>query len=114
MEICGLILEEIADIAAIVKVVTDTGFCIDAQLGQNTILHAQTTSYRPLHTVLTHHYIHPVGIDLGIMGSTDHFSALKNWMIENKLVSLPSHLKTIEPMEVHRGSGLCVIQKLQK
>ena len=48
------------------------------------------------------------------VGSTDHFSALKIWMFENKLVSLPSHLKTIEPMEVHRGSGLCVIQKLQK
>ena len=25
-------------------------------------------------------------------------------MSENKFVSLPSHLKTIEPMEVHRGS----------
>ena len=25
-------------------------------------------------------------------------------MFENKFVSLPSHLKTIEPMEVHRGS----------
>ncbi len=48
------------------------------------------------------------------VGSTDHFSALKIWMFENKFVSLPSHLKTIEPMEVHRGSGLCVIQKLQK
>ena len=32
------------------------------------------------------------------VGSTDHFSALKIWMIENKFVSLPSHLKTIEPM----------------
>ena len=38
------------------------------------------------------------------VGSTDHFSALKNWMFENKFVSLPSHLKTIEPMEVHRES----------
>ena len=47
-------------------------------------------------------------------GSTDHFSALKIWMFENKFVSLPSHLKTIEPMEVHRGQELCVIQKLQK
>ena len=37
-------------------------------------------------------------------GSTDHFSALKIWMFENKFVSLPSHLKTIEPMEVHRES----------
>ena len=27
---------------------------------------------------------------------------LKIWMFENKFVSLPSHLKTIEPMEVHR------------
>ena len=36
------------------------------------------------------------------VGSTDHFSALKIWMFENKFVSLPSHLKTIEPMEVHR------------
>ena len=35
-------------------------------------------------------------------------------MFENKFVSLPSHLKTIEPMEVHRGQELCVIQKLQK
>ena len=39
------------------------------------------------------------------VGSTDHFSALKIWMFENKFVSLPSHLKTIEPMEVHRGAG---------
>ena len=30
------------------------------------------------------------------VGSTDHFSALKIWMFENKFVSLPSHLKTIE------------------
>ena len=30
--------------------------------------------------------------------ATDHFSALKIWMFENKFVSLPSHLKTIEPM----------------
>ena len=37
----------------------------------------------------------------GITGSTDHFSALKIWMFENKFVSLPSHLKTIEPMDVH-------------
>ena len=37
--------------------------------------------------------------------ATDHFSALKIWMFENKFVSLPSHLKTIEPMEVHRGAG---------
>ena len=36
--------------------------------------------------------------------STDHFSALKIWMFENKFVSLPSHLKTIEPMELHRES----------
>ena len=40
-------------------------------------------------------------VDHGV-GSTDHFSALKIWMFENKFVSLPSHLKTIE-MEVHRG-----------
>jgi len=38
------------------------------------------------------------------VGSTDHFSALKIWMFENKYVSLLSHLKTIEPMEVHRES----------
>ena len=42
-------------------------------------------------------------VDHGV-GSTDHFSALKIWMFENKFVSLPSHLKTIEPMEVHRES----------
>ena len=36
-------------------------------------------------------------VDHGV-GSTDHFSALKIWMFENKFVSLPSHLKTIEPM----------------
>ena len=36
------------------------------------------------------------------VGSTDHFSALKIWMFENKFVSLPLHLKTIEQMEVHR------------
>ena len=36
-------------------------------------------------------------IDHGV-GSTDHFSALKIWMFENKFVFLPSHLKTIEPM----------------
>ena len=55
----------------------------------------------------------PLFWDHGV-GSTDHFSALKIWMFENKFVSLPSHLKTIEPMEVHRGQELCVIQKLQK
>ena len=38
------------------------------------------------------------------VGSTDHFSALKIWMFENKFVSLLSHLKIIEPMEVHRES----------
>ena len=38
------------------------------------------------------------------VGSTDYFSALNIWMFENKFVSLPSHLKTIEPMEVHRES----------
>ena len=27
-------------------------------------------------------------------------------MFENKFVSLPSHLKTIEPMEVHRDDGV--------
>ena len=31
-------------------------------------------------------------------GSTDHFSALKIWMFENKFVSLLSHLKTIALM----------------
>ena len=31
--------------------------------------------------------------------------SLKIWMFENKFESLPSHLKTIEPMEVHRGAG---------
>ena len=36
-------------------------------------------------------------LDHGV-GSTDHFSALKIWMFENKFVFLPSHLKTIEPM----------------
>ena len=36
-------------------------------------------------------------MDHGV-GSTDHFSALKIWMFENKFVFLPSHLKTIEPM----------------
>ena len=58
-------------------------------------------------------YCRSVGEDHGV-GSTDHFSALKIWMFENKFVSLLSHLKTIEPMEVHRGQELCVIQKLQK
>ena len=43
------------------------------------------------------------GMNHGV-GSTDHFSALKIWMFENKFVSLLSHLKTIEPMEVHRES----------
>ena len=36
-------------------------------------------------------------LDHGV-GSTDHFSVLKIWMFKNKFVSLPSHLKTIEPM----------------
>ena len=48
------------------------------------------------------------------VGSTDYFSALNIWMFENKFVSLPSHLKTIEPMEVHGSQERCVIQKLQK
>ena len=48
------------------------------------------------------------------VGSTDHFSALKIWMFENKFVSLPSHLKTIEPMEVHRGSGTMCNTKTSK
>ena len=52
-------------------------------------------------------------LDHGV-GSTDHFSALKIWMIENKFVSLPSHLKTIEPMEVHRGSGTMCNTKTSK
>ena len=52
--------------------------------------------------------------DHGVDSTDHHFSALKIWMFENKFVSLPSHLKTIEPMEVHRGQELCVIQKLQK
>ena len=42
-------------------------------------------------------------VDHGV--GSDHFSALIIWMIENKFVSLPSHLKTIEQMEVHRGAG---------
>ena len=54
-----------------------------------------------------------VEINHGV-GSTDHFSALNIWMFENKFVSLPSHLKTIEPMEVHGSQERCVIQKLQK
>ena len=37
-------------------------------------------------------------------GSSDHFSALKIWMFENKFVSLPSHLKTIEPIDHGVGS----------
>ena len=48
------------------------------------------------------------------VGSTDHFSALKIWMFENKFVSLPSHLKTIEPMEVHRGAGTMCNTKTSK
>ena len=41
------------------------------------------------------------------VGSSDHFSALKIWMFENKFVSLPSHLKTIEPMArpIRKKSG---------
>ena len=46
--------------------------------------------------------------------ATDHFSALKIWMFENKFVSLPSHLKTIEPMEVHRGAGTMCNTKTSK
>ena len=48
------------------------------------------------------------------VGSTDHFSVLKIWMFENKFVSLPSHLKTIEPMEVRRGSGTMCNTKTSK
>ena len=48
------------------------------------------------------------------VGSTDHYSALKIWMFENKFVSLPSHLKTIEPMEVHRGAGTMCNTKTSK
>ena len=46
------------------------------------------------------------GKDHGV-GSSDHFSALKIWMFENKFVSLPSHLKTIEPMArpIRKKSG---------
>jgi hypothetical protein len=36
-------------------------------------------------------------------------------MFENKFVSLPSHLKTIEPMEVHRGAGtMCIKDNVAK
>ena len=35
-------------------------------------------------------------------------------MFENKFVSLPSHLKTIEPMEVHRGAGTMCNTKTSK
>ena len=35
-------------------------------------------------------------------------------MFENKFVSLPSHLKTIEPMEVRRGSGTMCNTKTSK
>ena len=35
-------------------------------------------------------------------------------MLENKFVSLPSHLKTTEPMEVHRGSGTMCNPKTSK
>jgi len=35
-------------------------------------------------------------------------------MFENKFVSLPSHLKTIEPMEVYRGSGTMCNTKTSK
>ena len=48
------------------------------------------------------------------VGSTDHFSALKIWMFENKFVSLPSHLKTIEPMEVHRESRMMCYTETSK
>ena len=55
------------------------------------------------------------GLDQGSRGgSTDHFSALKIWMFENKFVSLPSHLKTIEPMEVHRGAGTMCNTEISK
>ena len=48
------------------------------------------------------------------VGSTDHFSALKIWMFENKFVSLPSHLKTIEPMArpIREKSGTGVYHDL--
>ena len=55
----------------------------------------------------------PFPCDHGV-GSTDHFSALKIWMFENKFVSLLSHLKTIEPMEVHRGAGTMCNTKTSK
>ena len=42
------------------------------------------------------------------------FFTLKIWMFENKFVSLPSHLKTIEPMEVYRGSGTMCNTKTSK
>ena len=35
-------------------------------------------------------------------------------MFENKFVSLPSHLKTIEPLEVHRGAGTMCNTKTSK
>ena len=40
------------------------------------------------------------------MGSVLLIFTLKIWMFENKFVSLLSHLKTIEPMEVHRKSRM--------
>ena len=54
-------------------------------------------------------------VDHGV-GSTDHFSALKIWMFENKFVSLPSHLKTIEPMArpIRKKSGTGVYQMIRR
>ena len=39
MKVCGLVLEEIADVAAIVEIVADAGFCIETKLWQDGVLY---------------------------------------------------------------------------
>ena len=61
-----LILEEIADGAAIVEVVADAWLCVDAELWQGIVLQTQTASCRPLHAVFRYRLIYTVCIGRGL------------------------------------------------
>ena len=66
MEVCGSIFEEIGDIAAIIKVVTKTWFCVEPKVRQDIIFHSQAASYRPLHTVVAHRQVYAVCVGFGL------------------------------------------------
>ena len=66
MKVCGLVLEEIANVAAIVEIVADAGFCVETKLWQDGVLYTQASPYGPLHAILVNHLVHSVGIDFSL------------------------------------------------